>query len=97
MIVARKVEYVEVYDIGVSKLTSIRDDLDLCGRILYSADPVLSQRLKSFTEDGKSAVKLINKTFDRVSENPIYPVSSCYLPPIESQNLNNNNNQSNNS
>lgn len=79
MIVARRVEYVEVYEIDISKLMSIRDDLDLCERILYSGDPVLVQQMRSTTEEGKSAVKCLSKHFDRISENPIYPVPKCYL------------------
>jgi len=74
MIVGRKTVYLEVYEIDTDKLTSIRDDLDLCGRILWAADPVLSQQLKSFTKEGKSAVKFLYRIQDYIGENPIFPV-----------------------
>ena len=80
MIVGRRLEYFETYEIDTDKLASVRDDLDLCQRILWSADPVFVQQICSCTEEGRSAVKFLSKKFDRISENPIYPVPDCYLP-----------------
>lgn len=79
IIVGRKMVYLEVFEVDMSKLASVRENLDLCKRILYSADPVLTQQLRSFTEEGKSAVKLLSRTQDHILENPVYPISDPYV------------------
>ena len=80
MIVGRRVEYVEVYEIDTDKYTTIRDNLDLCQRILW-CPPAENNELRK--KLGIPALKLLNIEFDRVSENPIYPVPKCYLPKLE--------------
>lgn len=74
MIVGRRVEYIEVFEIDTDKIASIRDDLDLCQRLLWSVDPTLSQQLKSSTKEGKAAIRFLCRIFERISKNPIYPV-----------------------
>ena len=75
MIVGKKVVYLEIYEIDTDKLSSARDDLDLCERILYSADSAFSQKLKSFTEEGKSAVRLLCRLQENIIKNPVFPVT----------------------
>ncbi len=77
MIVGRKVVYLEVFEIDTDKIASIRDDLDLCQRLLWAADPVLSQQLKSSTIEGRSAIKFLHRTQDCISENPVTIISAC--------------------
>ena len=67
LIVGRRVEYVEVYEIDTDKFITIRDDLDLCKRLLW------------FANESKG-LKHLQTTFDRVSKNPVFPVTDCYLP-----------------
>ena len=77
MIVGRETVYLEVFEIDTDKFLSIRDDLDLCQRILWAADPVLSQRLKSSIKEGRSAVKFLYRIQDCIRKNPIYPAPTC--------------------
>lgn len=67
LIVGRRIECVEVYEIDTDKYGTIRSDLDLCKRLLW------------FANESKS-LKHLKTTFDRVSENPVFPVPKCYLP-----------------
>ena len=77
MIVGRETVYLEVYEIDTDRFVSIRDDLDLCQRILWAADPVLSQQLKSFTKEEKLAVKFLYRTQDCIRRNPVFPAPIC--------------------
>ena len=72
--IGRKRVYLEVFEIDTNKLSSIRDDLDLCERMLWASDPVLTQQIISFTEEGKSAIKFLYRLQCHVSKNPVYPV-----------------------
>ena len=74
MIVGRRVTYLEVYEVDTDEIPSMRDNLDLCQRVLWAADPVLTQRLKAYAEWEKPPIKLICRTLDQIIENPIYPV-----------------------
>lgn len=76
MIIAREVKYIEVYDVDLSKYTTIRDDLDFCQRLLWVGDPVLVQEKVHGVFGG---IKLLSKHLDCISKNPIYPVPDCYL------------------
>lgn len=71
MIVGRRIVYLEIFEIDTDKIPSGRDNLDLCQRVLYAADPDLSQQLKTGKED--SGVTLLSRTQDNIIENPIYP------------------------
>ena len=46
ILVGRKVEYLETYEVDMDEFATARDDLDFCKRILCAADPVLSQIVK---------------------------------------------------
>jgi len=76
MLVGRRIEYFEVYDIDMGKFETIRDNLDFCQRILWAADPVLTKKIRSGNTEG---IKLISRVFDRISANPVYPVPEFYL------------------
>jgi len=72
--IGRKRVYLEAFEIDTDKLLSTRDDLDLCERMLWASDPVLAQRMMSFTEEGKSAIKFLYRIQCNVIENPVYPI-----------------------
>ena len=74
MIVGRKIEYLEAYEIDTDIILSVRDDLDLCQRLLWAAEPALTQRIRSGM--GKPGIRLLSRIQSRIVENPIFPVPS---------------------
>ncbi len=74
IIIGRRVEYLEVFIVDTNKIPSGRDDLDLCQSILWAADPALTQRLKTPTEKVENSVRLLCRTLNQITENPVNPV-----------------------
>lgn len=79
IIVGRKVEYLEVFEIDIDEFVTIRDDLDLCQRLLWAADPILTQRLKTQCEKGKAPIKFLYRVLDHITMNPVIPTGE-HLP-----------------
>lgn len=71
MLVARKVVYLEVYDVDMEKYATLRDDLDFCQRILLCPQPAFIQEQVHKVKDG---VKLISREFHHILENRVHPV-----------------------
>ena len=78
MLIGRRVEFVEVFDINMDIYETVRDDEDFCRRVLMAADPVLSQKIKCGPETAKKGIKMISRILDVVGES-IYPVPKEYL------------------
>ncbi len=72
MKVGRHVKYLEIFEIDTDKIPSGRDDLDLCQRLLWAADPNLTQQIKSGKKE--TGIKLLSRTQNGIVKNPVYPV-----------------------
>lgn len=74
IIVGRRVSYLEIFMVDTDKVPSMRDDMDLCQRVLWAADPALTQQLRTPTEEGKNPIRLLCRVQDGITENPVSPV-----------------------
>ena len=71
MLVARKVVYLEIYDVDMEKYETIHEDLDFCRRILLCPQPAFIQDHIYKVKDG---VKLISREFHHILDNCVHPV-----------------------
>lgn len=78
MLIGRRVEFIEVYDINMDVYDTIRDDLDFCTRLLMAADPILTQQIKCGGEVAKKGIKMVSRTLDCIGTT-IFPVPKDLL------------------
>ncbi len=78
MIIGRRVEFIEVFDVDMRVYGTVRTDEDFCSRLMLDVDPVLTQQIKCGDETARKGIRMISRTLDCVGA-AIFPVPDEFL------------------
>lgn len=78
MIIGRRTEFIEVFDIDMDVYGTMRTDEDFCRRLMLDADPILTQQIKCGEQTARKGIKMISRTLDKVGDS-VFPVPKEFL------------------